>query len=287
MPAPAWLGADAKPRADQAGAAERERQRGVLRLGVVSYLNAAPLVHGLDTDEGFALLRDVPARVAERLHADELELGMIPSIEYARGAYSIVPGVAIASRGPVRSVCLFLGRPLPDLRRVALDASSRTSVALARVLLRSELQRDPEYVAMPPSVPQMLAEADAALVIGDPALYYDGEAVRLDLGAWWTDLTGLPFVWAFWAGREGVVTAQAVARLQRALASGRQALDEIAARWGAPDAARAELNRVYLRQHIVYALGEAEQAGLLEFFRRARGLGLIEVEPELRFHGDR
>jgi len=96
-----------------------------LRLGVVSYLNAVPLVHGLEADPRFVLVRDVPSRVAERLHAGEIDLGMIPSVEYAAGDYAIVPGIAIASRGPVRSVMLLHRGPLAHIRRVAVDTSSR------------------------------------------------------------------------------------------------------------------------------------------------------------------
>jgi chorismate dehydratase len=284
IPAEAGVGAGV---ASAHGRAPREAGRRVLRLGVVSYLNAAPLVHGLEADAGFELRREVPARVAERLHAGEIELGTLPSIEYARGDYAMVPGVGITSRGPVHSVCLFLSKALPDVRRVALDTSSRTSVALARVLLRAELGSEPEYLPMPPAIPDMLARADAALVIGDPALYYDGEAVRLDLGAWWTDVTGLPFVWAVWAGRPGVIDAGGVARLQAAMESGRRAFAAIAASWAGGDARRAELNEEYLRTNIVYALGKPEQAGLAEFYRRAAAAGLIETAPELRFHGHR
>ena len=140
-------------------------------------------------------------RVADALHSGDIDLGVIPSIEYAAGDYAIVPGVGIASRGPVRSVSLFHRRPLSEVRRVALDSSSRTSAALLRILLHDRLGRDPEYVVMNPSLPDMLATADAALLIGDRALYFEGEESRLDLGQEWTDRTALPFVWAFWAGR--------------------------------------------------------------------------------------
>lgn len=208
---------------------------------------------------------------------------MIPSIEYAAGEYAIVPGVAIASRGPVRSVCLFHRRPLPEVRRVALDSSSRTSAALVRILLRDRLGRDPEYVVMPPSLPDMLAAADAALLIGDRALYFDGGESRLDLGQEWTERTGLPFVWAFWAGRHEAARPADVARLQAALAAGLQALPAIASAYNG--AGRAALNEGYLRSNIVYGLGAAEAAGLKEFYRRAFGLGLIARVPELRFYG--
>jgi len=258
-----------------------------LRLGVVSYLNAVPLVHGLDADPRFSLVRDVPARIAERLHAGDIDLGMIPSVEYAAGDYAIVPGIAIASRGPVRSVNVFHRRRLDGVRRVALDASSRTSVALAKILLRERLGHDPEYVSMGPPVEDMLASADAALVIGDPALYFRGEAERLDLGEEWQARTGLPFVFAFWAGRPGAVDEASVVRLQQALRAGQAAFSQIAAQYNGLGAGRGPESEAYLRRNIVYDLGEEELSGLREFYRRARALGLIERVPELRFHGHR
>jgi chorismate dehydratase len=256
-----------------------------VRLGAVSYLNAAPLVHGLAEDPAFALTADLPSRVAEQLHAGAIDVGMIPAIEYARGDYAIVPGIAIGSRGPVRSVNLYLRGKLDQVRRVALDTSSRTSVALARILLRERLGRDPEYVHRPPSVEGMLAEADAALVIGDPALYASTDAERLDLGEGWQILTGLPFVFAFWAGRLGTLTADHVERLQAALRSGLAELPRIAVSYNGHGAGRAELNESYLRSNIVYALGPEELAGLCEFYRRAHRQGIIPRIPELRFHG--
>jgi chorismate dehydratase len=257
-----------------------------LRLGVVSYLNAEPLVYGLDREPGFRLERDLPSRVAQRLHAGEVDLGMIPSIEYAFGNYAIVPGVAIGSRGPVRSVNLFHPGPLEHVRRVALDTSSRTSVALTKVLLHERLGRDPEYVAMPPSLPDMLEAADAALLIGDPALYFEGEVPRLDLGEEWEHVTGRPFVYAFWAGPLGAVSTGEVRRLQETLRQGVASVDAIAQSYNGHGFGRdhAAQNESYLRKNIVYGLGDAEAEGLREFYRRAHALGLIPRVPELRFH---
>ena len=258
-----------------------------LRLGVVSYLNAEPLVYGLAGEARFRLERDVPSRVAERLHAGESDLGMIPSIEYAFGDYAIVPGVAIASHGPVRSVNLYHQTSLAGIRRVALDTSSRTSVALLKVLLHERLGRDPEYLQVPPSVPAMLAIADAALVIGDAALYFEGQVPRLDLGEEWQALTGLPFVFAFWAGPRGALAAGDVARLQRALQEGLTAVPRIASEYGVRGGGHEQANESYLRSNIVYALGEDELRGLGEFYRRAHAQGLIPSVPEVRFYGDR
>ena len=168
---------------------------------------------------------------------------------------------------------------------MAVDTSSRTSAALLRVLLHERLGRDPEYVPMGPSLQSMLEAADAALLIGDPALYSDDGFQRLDLGEEWTRRTGLPFVFAFWAGREGVLDAAGVARLQEARRAGEGALGTIASSYNGLGSARAVLNELYLRSNIVYDLGEAELMGLREFFRRAHARGIVPRVPELRFHG--
>ena len=258
------------------------------RLGAVSYLNAEPTVHGLDGDEssGFRVEREVPSRVARRLHAGEVDLGLVPSIEYAFGDFAIVPGVAIGSRGPVRSVLLFHHGPLERVRRVAVDTSSRTSAALTKILLREKLGRDPEYVPMAPTLDAMLGAADAALLIGDNALDDESGRPRLDLGAEWTALTGLPFVWAVWGGPRRRVTAEHVRGLQRALEDGLAHVPEIARERAAGDARRETLYASYLRTNINYRLGADEIRGLEEYYRRAEALRLVPRRPEIRFHGD-
>jgi len=272
-----------------------------LRLGVVPYLNVAPIVHGLLTDASVELVRDVPSHLLDRLLAGEIQAATLPSIDYARAPepLEIVPGIAIASRGPVRSVRLIHPAPVEQIRRVALDESSHTSAALLRILLRERLGRDPEYVTRPPELPAMLEEADAALLIGDPALFAGDDRPSLDLGREWTDLSGAPMVWAFWAAPPGALSGADVARLQASLGTGLEALPAIAASYNSPAAMeltrptagppRAQLVAAfesYLRDNVLYRLGEDEIRGLLEYYRRAHGLGLIERVPELRFHGD-
>jgi chorismate dehydratase len=266
---------------------QESRTRGkALRLGAVSYRNVAPIIWGLKADPHFQLAAEVPSRVAELLHAGEIDLGTIPSIEYAFGSYAIVPGIAIASRGKVRSVSLYHREPLDRVRRVALDTSSRTSVALAKILLRERLGRDPEYVSMGPSLEPMLEAAEAALLIGDPALYCPSELERLDLGEEWTRATGLPFVYAFWAGRTGAARPAEVARLQDSLRRGLASIREIAAGYngGEGGPGRIAVNESYLRDNIVFTFGEEEVVGLREFYRRAHALSLIPRVPELRFY---
>jgi chorismate dehydratase len=259
-----------------------------LRLGVVPYLNVAPMIHGLRDDPGVVLMRDVPSRLLRRLQAGEFAAGTIPAVDYAAAeGLEIVPGIAIASRGAVRSVRLVHGKPLEQIRTVALDTSSHTSVALLRVLLRERLGREPEYVERAPDLPAMLAQADAALLIGDPALFAADGRPYLDLGAAWTEMTGLPFVYAFWASPSGRLQAADALRLQGSLAAGLRAIPEIAAYYNtdSPSPDRRALCESYLRDNVVYRFGAEEQRGLLEFYRRCHAAGLVPKAPELRFHG--
>src|SRR3954467_15583645 len=162
-----------------------------IRLGAVGYLNARPLVYKLERSPNFSLRFDVPSKCADLLHAGGIDVGLIPSIEYLRGAsLSIVPGLAIASRGPVTSVMLYTTKPIEDVRSIAMDTSSRTSVALVRVLCANHFKIGPTFEPLGPNLDAMLARDDAALMIGDNALFERREGI--DLGEEWTRLTGLP-----------------------------------------------------------------------------------------------
>ena len=269
-----------------------------IRLGAVSYLNTRPLVYGLDrepdvagrsdADESrFSLRFDVPARCAELLHANDVDLGLIPSIEYPGHDYRIVPGVSIASDGPVASVAIFSKAATEDIRSIAVDTSSRTSVALLRVLCARWFEIAPRFVSMPPDLGRMLEECDAALVIGDNALFTDHERLglsKVDLGEEWIGMTGLPFVYAFWAGRPGIIGAADIAALQQARDRGLAATESIAGRTfpDSPDkAARADL---YLRENVKYALGEPEIAGLRRFYELAAEIGVLATAEPPRFY---
>jgi len=253
----------------------------MIRLGAVDYLNAQPLVYGLDQrTDLFALQFDAPSTCAMLLHEGAIDVGMIPSIEFQRGVapYRIVPGMGIVSEGPVVSVALFSARPIGEIRSIAADTSSRTSTGLLRVLCREGFGIEPEFVPMPPAIEPMIQRCDAALVIGDPALYLDHQAAglgKIDLGEQWTSLTGLPFVWAFWAGRPGVLSAAALAALVKARDAGVAASDAIADEYCGPE--RAALGRAYLRDNIQYVLDERAASGLAKYYELAALHGLIEL----------
>jgi chorismate dehydratase len=258
----------------------------MIRLGAVSYLNTRPLVAGLDAwTDRFELRFDVPARCAALLHANEVDLGLIPSIEYPGHGYRIVPGVSIASDGPVASVALFTRQPTASIRSIALDTSSRTSQALLRVLCAHRFRIEPALVPMAPDLSAMLERCDAALVIGDNALFADHDAFglrKIDLGEEWSAMTGLPFVYAFWAGRPGIAGKGDVLVLQEARDRGVDATATIGREMYPGDPARAARADRYLREEVKYGLGEPELAGLTRFYALAAQVGALTPDDDAR-----
>jgi predicted solute-binding protein len=266
-----------------------ERSRTPVRLGAVTYLNARPLVYGLDRDRRFAVRYDLPSECARLLHARETDLGLIPSIEYLRGPrpYALVPGPAVISRGPVASVAIYTRHDPKDIRTIAMDTSSRTSVALSTVILARRFGVTVTPAPMAPDLDAMLARADAALIIGDVALFLDHEAAgarKIDLGEEWTALTGLPFVYACWTGWPGALDRAAVAALQRARNEGVADAEAVANAYYPGDPARQAIARRYLRDNIRYVLGDEELEGLKAFYRYATELGLASFDGTLRFY---
>lgn len=282
----------------------------VVRLGAVGYLNARPLVHGLDVRKDlFSLRFDLPSTCAALLHAGDIDLGMIPSIEYQRGpeAYRIVPDLGIVSDGDVASVALFTRVPIEKVRTIGLDISSRTSAGLTRILCREAWDIDPRFEPMPPEAAARVAGCDAAMLIGDPALFLDYAAaglMKVDLGAEWTRMTALPFVWAVWAGRADALTPEHVVALHEARDAGvansdaiadaycvvaaRSADDPLQAEAAAPkpahDELRAKAGRAYLRDNIQYCLGERETTGLRRYYELATKHDVIKAARPADFY---
>ncbi len=259
-----------------------------VRLGAVSYLNVRPLVYGLDEQPDKVTVRfDVPSRCAELLSAGDIDLGMVPSIAHLdRPDDLVVPGVCIGSDGPVASVALFSKVRTGDIRRLALDTSSRTSAALTRILCARRFGISPAFVPGPPDLGAMLAEADAGLLIGDPALFLDPAdygVSKIDLGAEWTAMTGLPFVWAFWAGRPGAADAATVRLLQDAAAEGMRRSDAIADAYCVDAPEQRPLARRYLREHLMFRLDDRALSGLEAYYREASALGLVQDPPAIQF----
>jgi predicted solute-binding protein len=230
------------------------------------------MLHG-DQREAVELSFRIPSECADEVASGAADIGIIPSVELNRRDYGRVRGLGIASRGAVRSILLISSKPFREIQTLAGDISSRTSVALARIILGRRYGTEPRIVPHAPDLTQMLAAADAALIIGDPALHLDpqslGERV-LDLGAEWTEMTGLPMVFAVWAGRKEAITPEVEAIFQASYRFGRGHLDEIIRTEAAARRLSPELARQYLTRHIICELGSAEYRGLELFLEYAR-----------------
>ncbi len=241
------------------------------RLGSVPYLNARPLVAWFTETEagrnsGFEIVEETPSVLARMLEAGEIECGLLSSVELFRADYGYVPGIGISADGPVESVRLFSRVPTEQIRTVALDTSSKTSVALTRLILEKRYGLDPEYRYSAPDAETMLRAADAALLIGDVG-FNDTDVARsvLDLGTEWKEWTGFPFVYALWIGKPGLLDTALVDAVTQAKQWGEERLDELADRhafrhWTTPERARHYLNDV-----MVFDLDARYSRGLARF----------------------
>lgn len=251
-----------------------------LRVGIVHYLNSRPLAWGFRRGrlgEGWEIRYLPPAAVADALGAGELEVGLVPAIELER-----IPGLValdapcVAAVREVRSVLLISKVEIGEIASVVLDENSRTSAALVRILLAERWGVEPAYRQAPADLEAMLSGADAALLIGDPALTVDRDRYRvLDLAAEWRALTGYPFVFALWAAREEVYRPGIEEPFRDSLALAEREMDELV-REAAEETGlgRAELEE-YLTRCLHFQLGPGERAGLEEFLQRARNHGLV------------
>lgn len=262
-----------------------------VRVGAVNYLNSKPLIEGFAESCPQARLElDLPSRLADRLAAGDLDVALIPSIEFLQDpGYTIVSDACIACRGPVLSVKLFCRVPAARIRRLALDEGSRTSAALVRILLADRHGLEPELEPLPLGASLADTTADAVLLIGDRAIHSPpGRFAEVwDLGDEWVRQTGLPFVFAMWSARAGVDLQGVDAALGAARDLGLARLAEIAAR----ESAALGLSRpeclTYLRDSLYFFLGPRELRGLELFYRRARQLGLAPPGVELGHVGAR
>ncbi len=250
-----------------------------LRVGAVNYLNSKPLIERLtDFAPRIDLMLDLPSRLADRMTAGQLDVGLIPVVEFLRGdGYTCIPNIAIASRGPVLSVTLFSRVPWPEIRSVALDEGSRTSAALTRILLSKRYGVQPRLEPLPIDAPADAATTDAVLLIGDRAMRacLPGHRFAYDLGEEWTAWTGLPMVFAVWAVRGGVELGEAERGFHRAKECGLTHAGAIAQREAPGLELDAGFCRRYLTNIIRYDLGPAELAGLRKYQQLAAELGLV------------
>jgi len=262
-----------------------------LRIATVPYVNAAPLVWGFthgtarDLHEIIALS---PARIPDLLLEGQVDAGLIPVIEaprLERAGIALLPSPGIASRRTARSVLLIARRPLETLRRIAVDRSSRTSVALLKIILAHRRVGPVTFDEQPPDLAAMLREHDAALLIGDPALAADSGGLEVhDLAEEWNAMTGLPFVFAAWAVHPGLPFEECGRIFDASMREGVRNIDAIAAAAAPGIGVPAAAVEAYLRDNIHYELGALEQRALSSFLGRAHEIGLIERPGPPHFH---
>jgi chorismate dehydratase len=271
-----------------------------LRISAISYLNTAPLMwdfeHG-QAGSAFDISYTLPSACARALQAGTADIGIIPAAAYAQVPGLIVlPGVAIASRRPVRSILLASRVPVDQIRTVALDTSSMTSVALTKILFEKWLGGARTFTPMSPNIEEMLAQHDAGLLIGDPALQIDRTRyITLDLAEEWIRYTGKPFVFAFWAVRQQALQEDALpeaapsqdlaAVFQQSRDHGLEprSLDQIAREWAPRLGLKESDVRSYLTENIYYHLDADCLEGLHLFYRYAAEIGALPAAPEIFF----
>ena len=287
-----------------------------LRISIVEYLNTAPLVWGF-TDGPLAgkyeLEFTVPAQCAESLRRGTADVAIIPAVEYQRMDHVVVlPGMSVAAKGPVRSILVIAKKPIELAKKIALDTSSRSSQALVRILCKERWNITPDFVPAAPEPSAMLDEADAALLIGDPALRIvvkmDELAGRLasdgkccggdpndmpvpghetlfvyDVAHEWREMTGLPCVLAIWVARRGVVTPEVLADFAASKEYGMARIAEIAEGAEAKLKMPADALESYLRNNIDFSLDEENLQGLELYFRKCAELGLIPTAKAVEF----
>jgi len=248
-----------------------------VRIASVGYLNARPLVQGLAEDPRFELDFALPAEVARRLAEDEADVALMPVAAAATmGDVRIVPGMAIGSRGPVRSVAIFAEKPIEELTEVVLDLSSRTSVILARLLLKKRAPKVRFLGMKEADARKNIQGTRGALVIGDPALTIEGKYPHvLDLASAWKEETGLPFVFAAWCTRGDALTADHAQAFLDAKRRGKEAARVIAEAHARTSGLDVKSLESYLTQAISYELGDEELLGLQRFYDEAAEARLL------------
>ena len=277
----------------------------VFRIGAVSYLNTLPLVYGLGKGQrnqatedhsdsngavGFDLQFDLPSHLAERLASNDLDVALVPSLEaFQNPDYTILSDACIGCRGPVWSVKLLSRCPLESIRTLALDEGSRSSAALVQILLNDQFDLQPEFIPLAIDADWQSIDADAVLVIGDRAMHTATSdfACKVDLGQWWLERTGLPFVFAMWTARPGIKSEQ-LSRLDELLSSSRDAGVANADSIAEAHSSRYGLTRSqcldYFQKHLLFQMGPDERAGLARFRELSIAMGLAPQSMELQFH---
>jgi len=252
------------------------------RVASVSFINARPLISGLDLDPAVDLQLAVPSALLDLLKSDRADVALLPVIDYQRMEnLTLVPAGGIASDGPTLTVRIFSRVPIPQIRELACDPDSHTSVALAKIILSRRHDLRPELTDLSRASD---APEQARLLIGDKVVCEEphGFPHQLDLGREWKAMTGLPFVFAAWMARPGVDLTRLQEHLKQAKQRGRADIDHVIAQYAIPRGWPPELARQYLTQNLQFDIGPRELEAIRHFHRLAAEMGMISTPLELR-----
>ncbi len=267
--------------------------RSRIKLAAVSFLNARPITYGLERGLGesrFELSFDLPSRCADALASGAVDVALIPTASYGESLSAlpdlrIVPGIAVASFGPVRTVLLVGEVPMNEMTAVALDGASRSSARLLQILFGSKNLSPAFRTVDHDDVLTAASGTTGALVIGDAGFAAaDRYAHVVDLGQAWRAHTGLPFVFALWAGRGDVLGPDDIRLLQQSLADGLAHRGEIARAWAEAHGGAPALYERYLTDNIRYRLGADELSGVAAYFDRMWEAGMLPARTRVRLY---
>jgi chorismate dehydratase len=259
-------------------------------IGLTDSLEYLPLIYGLKNkiiDYNFKLSFDTIISNANKLRDGEIELGIISSLDYAlkKETWHIVPDLCVSSPQQINHAQLFFNKGLNDISKVAIDNNAASEATLLKILMREKYMMSPEYIVMESDLDKMLSVAESALIVGDHGLnYYKTHRNRIDLNEEWLDLTGLPFVYAFWAGREMTITPTDVGIIQTSCELGIKNLEKISKEYAESHPHSWSFYHDFFTQNISFSFSDLEKDGLNEFYNYAFFYGFTEFIPDLHFY---
>jgi chorismate dehydratase len=259
-------------------------------IGLTDSLEYLPLIYGLKNNligHDFGMIFGSIVENASKLRDGEIELGLISSLDYAlkKETWQIVPDICVSSTQKIKHAQLFFKKGLTDIRKVAVDKNAASEAILLKILMREKFMISPDYIEVEANLGEMLSKAEAALVIGDIGLNFSkSHQNRLDLNEEWLDMTGLPFVYTFWAGREMTITPSDVNIIKSSFELGKKNLEKISKEYADKHSQNWSFYHDFFTQNMSYTFSDLEIDGLNEFYNYAFFYGFTEFIPDLHFY---
>jgi chorismate dehydratase len=260
------------------------------KISVIDNLPYLPVIYGLKKNvlkHTFSILTTNPNQASNKLKEGEVELALVPSSDYGqkKETWRIIPNISVSSKGVSKDRLLFFRKGLKDIKSIAVDVNASSSFLLLKILMKEKFYMNPDYHKMKPDLDGMLSKTDAAFITGDKAFeYFRANRNYLDLGEEWYDLTGLPFVYSFWAGREFTVRKEEINILKKAYQLGIRNLEKISKVYAETNPESWSFYHDYLTKNRIYNFSDQERDGLMEFYNYAFFYGYIKYIPDLFYY---